>query len=556
MQRTLTILSLVAILVPVAHAQENTKHWIFFKDKLDADGEVSPPIDVAERALQRRALRATRVQEGVDVPISPHYRARLEELGATVVHESRWLNAVSAYLDLAGKSSIEHLPFVSHVREVASMEAEKTYPVPLVMPVPHSNSDYGPSQLQLEIVNAIPLLERGINGEGVFLGIIDTRFDTVDEEVLFGAPSLRHLNDGRAVWRDFTQVDQQFWGGNQSSRHGVNVTSVAAGYAPGQIIGPAHGATVYAATTEFAPHERNSEEDNLVAALEWMESEGVDVVNISLGYKRFDPGQRSYSEPELDGDTGLTTIAADRAAELGVTVVTSAGNSGADILGPRTIATPADGDSVITVGAVDGNGRRSLFSSFGPTADLRTKPDVAAMGSGVFVQFGHGTYNRANGTSFSSPMVAGIACQLLQVNPSLTPMEILRVLRSTASQSRNADNRLGWGIIDADLAAGRAIDVSNEPAPDALDRLTLETPHPNPALHSTILPIETPRRVHYARIRVYDTLGRIVARPHSGPLQAGRSEIVLDTINLAPGAYYYLLESEGRTRSGTFIVGG
>ncbi len=405
------------------------------------------------------------------------------------------------------------------------------------------------------MANAIPPLERGLNGENVILGFLDTRFDGTSGE-LFDAPSLSHLMDGRATWRDFTEADQEFHGSNQRSRHGLSVASVAVGYAPGFLIGPAHGATVYAATTEFEHHERNSEEDNLVAALEWMESEGVDVVNISLGYRQFDTGQHSYSPIDFDGDTGLTTIAADRAVMLGVVVVSSAGNSGADIFEPKTIGMPADGDSVIAVGGVEATGRRSTFSSLGPTSDNRIKPDVAAQATSVFLAVHEVGYAFFNGTSFSSPMVAAVVCQILQANPELNPMEVLQLLRSTASQENSPDNFLGWGIVDADAATIKATTpVSIEPEINAIEGPTFGSPHPNPALRWTILPIRTNRKLNHAEVQVYDTLGRLVARPYSGPLEAGKADITLDTSGLAPGAYHYVINGYGRPHSGTFMVG-
>jgi hypothetical protein len=183
--------------------------------------------------------------------------------------------------------------------------------------------------------------------------------------------------------------------------------------------------------------------------MEWADSIGVDVTSTSLGYLTFDPPFTSYTWEDMDGNTALITIAADYAASIGITVVNSAGNNGSDPL-HNTLNAPADGDSVITIGAVTSGGSRASFSSIGPTADGRIKPDLMAMGSNnYFASTSGNQYSNGGGTSFSCPLAAGVCALILQKNPALTPMEVLQLLRSTATQSNNPDNLFGWGIINA-----------------------------------------------------------------------------------------------------------
>ena len=466
--RQVVLTLLLLSLVHVASAQEKTKQWIFLTDKLDAASKntLVESEYLAEAAVTRRALRGesdlTAQFARQDAPISLAYEADLATMGITIAQRSRWFNAVTAWLSAEEINQVAALPYVRNVRPVAHLRPSVLPNIPVSTVIAKRISSncpsslFGPSCEQLDVVNAIPPLERGINGQGVTLGFLDTNFSPPGQRP-FSHASLVHIRDsGRLMEaRDFSERDPT-QACNGTNTHGMNVASVAVGFREGQLIGPGYGAKIYAAKTECAPYERNIEEDNFVAAVEWMESEGVDVMTSSLGYLDFDTGQHSYTPSDLDGDTGLTTIAFDWAAQRGVITVTSAGNSGP---GASTLGTPADGDSVISVGAVTSSGRLVSFSSRGPTADGRIKPDVSAQGASVFLA-GRNGYGRSNGTSFSAPMVAGIVTQILQVNPGLGPRDVWHVLTSTASRSMNPNNDLGWGIVDADAAVMSAVLLS------------------------------------------------------------------------------------------------
>ncbi|MDX1741606.1 MAG: S8 family serine peptidase, partial [Rhodothermales bacterium] len=215
------------------------------------------------------------------------------------------------------------------------------------------------------------------------------------------------------------------------------------------------------------------------------------------------------------------------------------------------VGTPADGDSVIAVGAVSVSGARSPFSSFGPTSDGRTKPDVSAMGSGVYYASSSSTgFSSGNGTSFSAPMVSGIATQMLQANPSLTPTQVLDILKQSGSQSQNPDNELGWGIVDAEVAVASAIAVSVEDEkPNADFRLST---YPNPFRdHLTFtIDVSVPGPVS---VTIYDLLGREVARPFESPLSTGDHVVVWNEPGLASGVYVYVAETAEGVRSGRVV---
>jgi len=480
-------------------------YWIVVDATVDAP-------NVTPRALERRALRGT-PGTATDRALAPEARTALERLGVEIRVESRWFGAVSAVLSDAQREAVAALPFVREVRPLGRMVSTDAAPTLPLADAARTASpvliDYGPSATQLGLVHADALIEAGYTGVGVRVGFLDTLFD-------FTHPALAEiLSSGRLRGlRDFI-------GGTQTSYHGLATTSVTFGNDEGHLIGPAFSADVLAGTTEYAPTETHAEEDAFVAGLEWMEANGADVVNVSLGYTEFDPGEGDYTYADLDGNTAIVTRAVDRAASHGLIVVVSAGNEGASPW--RTIGAPADADSAIVVAAVTASGTRASFSSVGPTADGRLKPDVAAQGVSVVVANTSGGYSTSNGTSFSAPMVTGIVAQLLQARPSLTPIQVRDLLRSTASQAAAPDSLLGWGIANA-KAAFDALGTFLAAPPETDWRL-----YPSVARPGAVLTIETQRAME---LDVLDLTGRIVAR-----LGAVRGRRAVEVPDLPTGLY-------------------
>ena len=561
--RTLAVATVLwmGIQASPSFAQHLEKTWIFFNDKLSAAGKTTQvePGYVSALALERRLRRGSRHVPEHDAPISPLYLNALAAEGIEPVNHSRWLNAVTAYLSAEQRETVGQWPFVRKLQRVAGLGVHRTEPLPVSPVVARQQSrrlDCGDSCPQLQLVNAIVPLDNGINGQGVIVGFVDTRFDYDNKEL--GHPATVHLaNANRVKYRNFIADDPGVPDRGENF-HGVMTTSVALSNATGVLIGPCHGAdTVYVAHTEWVPLERNIEEDNFVAAVEWMESSGVDVINSSLGYTTFDTGEQSYTTADMDGDTGVTTIAFDLAAEKGVIPVASAGNYGQDPW--RIISTPADGDSVIAAGGVDRNGAWWNHSSTGPTADGRTKPDVAAMAYEVMAAIVAPTlqFSPLDGTSFAAPMVTGIVCQLLQVNPDLNPKEVWEVLTNTASQAASADSLLGWGIVNAQLAIDSARARINPPSSAGGSllptSLTVHAPYPNPFVNESHLEIELFTHAAQVRIDVYNVLGRHVLTPFLGALGTGSHTITIDGHSLPPGLYTYVVLAGTEYRTGVMM---
>ncbi|MFQ6610118.1 MAG: S8 family serine peptidase, partial [Fidelibacterota bacterium] len=248
-----------------------------------------------------------------------------------------------------------------------------------------------------------------------------------------------------------------------SHNHGTYTLSTLGGSFEGQLYGPAYNAQFLLAKTEDVSQEVPVEEDWYVAGLEWGESLGADVASSSLGYIDW------YTYEDLDGQSAVTTIAVNIAIENGMVITTAAGNSGSG-----GIIAPADAFEVLACGAVDSNGEIAGFSSWGPTADGRIKPDICARGVATFCAdiVSPNSYREANGTSLSTPLVGGAAAVILSAHPSWTPLQVREALMMTADNVENPDNQYGWGVIDVMAAINyfnATGDVNNDGILDILD---------------------------------------------------------------------------------------
>jgi hypothetical protein len=278
----------------------------------------------------------------------------------------------------------------------------------------------------------------GYSGAGVRVLMLDTGYKK-DHPVFACARVIAEydfvMEDGNTQNEGADNVNQH--------NHGTGTWAVLGGYGPKALIGPAFAAEFVLAKTEDIVHEVHAEEDNYIAALEWGDTLGVDVASASLGYWDFDDST-AYTLADLDGDTAPITIAVDIAVAKGMCVVNAAGNLGPN---PSTIGSPADADSVITVGAVDSLGVIQAFSSRGPTADGRIKPEVCARGRNTYwAQAWTNAYGPANGTSLSTPLVGGLAALLKEAHPDWPGETIREALMGTATRTATPDNAYGYGI--------------------------------------------------------------------------------------------------------------
>lgn len=395
--------------------------------------------------------------------------------GGRVRRESTWLHAVSADVTAATLAQLRRNALFRHLQPVARFRGPRWPPAlsgPSAAPreprADSRDSTHGPSAMPYRRFDAFGLVDRGYTGAGVRIAILDTGFETG----LAAFQTAAIIGERDFVFNDDV-VRNEPVDTPAASQHGTAVWSLLAAKVPGVLIGTAPDAEYLLAKTEDVRSERRVEEDNYVAALEWAHSLGAQIVSSSLGYLDFDDGF-FYTQAQLNGDFAVTTIAADAAAARGMLLVTAVGNGGPNA---RTLGTPADADSAIAVGAEDSLGTLAPFSSRGPTADGRVKPDLVGPGVSVWVldTQAAGGYNRLNGTSFATPLVAGVSALLRQIHPGAGPVEIREALRRAGNNALQPTSDRGWGLPSARVAAAFPSGVVITDPPDTMLRAVTPT---------------------------------------------------------------------------------
>lgn len=433
--------------------------WVFFTDKkISTFSEYKEAIQkcfdsFTPKAIKRRRLRGKKeIFDLSDLPVSKDYIKKIKDIGVEIRTKSRWLNGVSIEATKEKIDEISRFDFVRSIKKV--VRYYKKLPEESKQKLFYKPEkdlfllDYGQSYYQLAQIYVPELHQLGYSGKGVLICILDTGFRKDHQAFKKAFEEGRVLAEYDFINNDSETQNEPGDPGGQDS-HGTYVWSALGGFVEDTLIGPAYGANFLLGKTEMVDQEIEAEEDLWVLGIEWAESEGADIVTSSLGYNEW------YTYSDMDGNTAITTIAADIAVSKGVVVVNAAGNEGDKPW--HYIVAPADGDSVIAVGAVDKNGNLASFSSRGPTSDRRMKPDVVARGVNTFCAFPGGGYGTANGTSLSTPLIAGVCALLLEVfedDTLITPVQIRKRLWETSSQAENPDTLMGYGIVNALKAAG------------------------------------------------------------------------------------------------------
>ena len=425
---------------------------VFFTDKENNSYSIDKPEEfLSDRAIARRNRQNISLNAN-DLPVTSSYLVQLSTLpSVNVFFTTKWLNGVLVEAEESNLDAINSLPFVKMVEYVAPgkkllggtggrRQAKEEY---MLM----SSTNKPESQSQNAFIGVDIMHTSGYKGKGMLIAIFDSGFDEVDNSSF-----LSHLfTDDKIIGiRDFIRNSDQVF---QYDVHGSKVLSSISAFKEGVFSGTAPEAEVVLCVTEDISSEFRIEEYNWLFAAEYADSLGVDIINSSVGYYDFDDERMNYTYENMDGNTTIITKAADMAAAKGMLVVVSNGNEGNNSW--KYLNAPADGDSVLAIGAVTYDKVKSGFSSYGPSADHRIKPDISSLGSNVKVVLRE-DIGSVNGTSFSTPMTAGLAAGFWQAFPQLTNMEVIQYLKMSANQSNRPDTLIGYGIPNFVLAYNKA----------------------------------------------------------------------------------------------------
>ena len=431
---------LVACLALSASAEKNYKYRVSLKDKVGTAYSVDKPQEfLSERALERRNRQQLPVDE-TDLPVSQVYVDELKGMGAKLVTSSRWNNTVVLeVVDTLLMDEVAKKSFVKGVKKVWTQpdsipSRNKKRVKEVTNDVKESGHYYGKAFRQINIHGGDSLHAAGFTGKGMHVAVIDAGFYNADKIKFFKKMDLLGT-------RDFVNPNSDIYAENS---HGMKVLSCMAANIKDAFVGTAPEASYWLLRSEDQDTEQPIEEDYWAAAIEFADSVGVDVVNTSLGYYEFDEGYGGYRYRDLDGHYSLMSHSASVAADKGIVVVCSAGNSGRSAW--KKVTPPGDSENVITVGALTKELKNAEFSSIGDTSDGRVKPDVMAIGVNSVVSGNDGTVSKANGTSFASPTMCGVVACFWQACPWLTAKEVIKAVQQAGDRVDYPDNIYGYGV--------------------------------------------------------------------------------------------------------------
>ncbi len=412
-------------------AGAQNKYWISFRDK--AGVTFDPYLYFDERTIQQRLQHHIPLKDSTDFPVNPHYLSEISETGGELSWSSRWLNGVAVIASDEVIKRISRLSFVVSVEQMAAQTSVSALNVKKSFSL--KKHDRALLLYQTKRMQIDSFIANNLDGKGIRIAVFDVGFPDVDKH-----PAFKHLRDEHRILGtyDFVKKNENVYRGHW---HGTATLSCIGGKADSVSIGMATGAEFFLARTERLLSETYSEEENWLAAAEWADKNGVNIISSSLGYTN-----KRYFNTEMNGKTSLIARAATMAASKGILVVNAAGNDGSDAW--RIVDSPGDADSVLTVGGTNPETDYHIyFSSYGPTSDGRLKPNVCAVGEAIVAKPG-GLAEKA-GTSFSAPLVAGFAACAWQSHRQWTNMQLFNEIEKSSSLYPYFDYAHGFGIPQA-----------------------------------------------------------------------------------------------------------
>ncbi|MBQ4475815.1 MAG: S8 family peptidase [Bacteroidales bacterium] len=520
MKKTLLIATLIALCTGAFAQIGPDLYFIEFTDKNNTPYSLDNPLEyLSQRAIDRRQAQNIAI-DSLDLPVNPSYIAALQELGLEIVNPTKWLNGTTVRTnDYNLVLQARNLPFVKSTprfeidtvetaKKVAkSMMVTENRPSTNIIAPKYTDSEYGLSYDQIALHNGHLLHAEGFKGEGMLIAVTDGGFTNADQ-----MRSLEYLrNSGRIVaTRDFAYNGSTVYGHHV---HGSMVLSIMAGYLPGEYIGCAPEADYILITSECDDYEEIIEEFNWVSAIEYADSMGADLANVSLGYVDFDSERYNHSREDMDGHTNPSSIGANIAASRGMMIVVAAGNSGQDENGHVWIGAPSDAYDIVTVGAIDVNQNSAPFSSHGFVEGNRIKPDIASVGWDTYVDYVNDSIDVGSGTSFATPLSTGLIACFWQKFREKTSTEIREALFAAARPTVptwDEDTTLttgtpniftGRGIVDFEVASNMLSEITEAHAPFGIEL------YPNPTSDIVTINLNSDKK---AQISIFSSDGRLL----------------------------------------------
>lgn len=556
MYRTLFLFSFSLLFLQQLSSQTYYKFAVFFADKgsNNPHSVSNPTTFLSARAIERRMRYNINITEQ-DLPVNPLYIQGVTDLSAniSIVNRSKWFNyvMVGSY-DSAVVTAIASLPYVTQIellyrgiypqkieagKEKQSNESTKSLSSSI------EDLKYGSAQTQIEMIGLDYLHRKGFLGQDMVIAVLDGGFLHVDQISAFD--HLRASNRILGTW-DFVANEESVY---EDNNHGTNVLSCMAGFVEGRMLGTAPMASYWLLRTEDVFTETIVEEYNWVSGAEFADSVGADLINSSLGYTTFDNGIGDHTYADMNGNTSIATKAADIAASKGILVVNSAGNSGNSSW--KYIGAPADGDSVLTVGAVKNNREKATFSSFGPTADERVKPNVCAMGQDATVIGVGGQITQASGTSFSSPILCGaVACLWQKHRLEKNNMDVIRAVEQCSNLYNTPNDGMGYGIPNLGVAD---MLLSQTPFDQYFENQEIKV-YPNPVDNQTFYVDFYSQLTENILIEITNIKGKKLYSQEKQVYQKTMNTLVLNTDSkIGAGVYVLIIHTQNKRFTSKFV---
>ncbi|MEJ0054391.1 MAG: S8 family peptidase [Bacteroidota bacterium] len=514
-------------------AQSN-RYVVFFKDKNNTPYSLSnPEAFLSTKSINRRDHSRIAVTED-DLPVNPSYVSQVKAAGAKTFFRSKWMNAVLVEASPAVIAVIVNLPIVSKIQFVApgtKLIGGRTKE----LKIRNSADSPAATRTQLEMLGLDSMHSEGYYGEGITVSVFDSGFPGVNVaqafQPIFTENRLKMTTDFVANSGNVYQYNQ----------HGTEVFSIIAAQLTNAFEGGAFKASYILFVTEDVSSEYKIEEYNWLFAAEKADSAGTDVIQSSLGYNTFDDASMNYTVANLDGKTAVISKAAAFARDRGIIVVVSAGNEGNNQW--HFITPPADVEGVIATGSVNSSLVKSNFSSVGPTADGRTKPDVVALGQGTATILANGSVGSDTGTSLAAPLVTSLVTGLLQAYPQLTPAEIIQAIKLSASKGNSPGPMIGYGI--PNYIAIKNYLESNQSGDEVFI-------YPNPAASTLNLAFKKiPEGI--VDLTFYDSQGKLLANPDFSSLDWQNNPVTISLSNLVAGTYLMKVKTASIIKTFRFV---